>query len=166
MTGLREFVDRYKGFMRWLNGRHKDTDEYVRRFEEIVSVTYETQLFREIQDMKEELNMLAAVFRDQKQVLGEVAINIAESRRAELTSRSVTKESGFSKASSLDPSSSAFSFQQQTEKHAADVHRMQEQASQANSNVSFVSSKYIDMLTCAMISFKMFLLSNSNKPMS
>ena len=137
MTGLTEFVDEYKIFMNWLNGKNKDPNEYVRQFEKIFSVTTETELLREIQDMKDELNMLSAVFRDQKSVLEKVGKNIRASRTALLprTGGNISRNSKSPAESSL----SAFSFQQQSDKHARHIKRMQDQANQAYSNVSIFS---------------------------
>jgi hypothetical protein len=82
MRGLTKFVDEYKGFTIWLKGTDKDPNEYVSQFEKIFSVTTETELLREIQDMKDELNMLSAVFNDQKSVLKKVGENIKASRKS------------------------------------------------------------------------------------
>ncbi len=134
MTGLTEFVDEYKVFMTWLNGKNKDPNEYVRQFEKIFSVTTETELLREIQDMKDELNMLSAVFRDQKLVLEKVGENIGVNRAALLSKPD--DSAGSSKALSVESSLSAFNFQQQSEKHAGHIKRMQDQANQAYTSVS------------------------------
>jgi DNA-binding ferritin-like protein (Dps family) len=188
MRGLTKFVDEYKGFMIWLKGTDKDPNEYVSQFEKIFSVTTETELLREIQDMKDELNMLSAVFNDQKSVLKKVGENIKASRKSllakardswdsksknnavcklkdESTSKTDDDSSHGSKdgsasksnnnsasqskhASSSDHSEdkikshlvetslSAFSFQQQSDKHAKHIKRMQDQANQAYNNVS------------------------------
>jgi Mg2+ and Co2+ transporter CorA len=137
MTGLTDFVDEYKVFMKWLNGKNKDPNEYVRQFEMIFSVATETELLREIQDMKDELNMLSAVFRDQKSVLEKVGETIKRSRMALLSKTEGINLSESSEESSL----SAFSFQQQTEKHAGHIKRMQDQANQAYTNVSVLSHR-------------------------
>ena len=135
MRRLTEFVDEYKVFMKWLNGKNKDPNEYVRQFEKIFSVTTETELLREIQDMKDELNMLSAVFRDQKIVLEKVGENIGTSRTA-LLSRTGGNSGSSSKALSAESSLSDFSFQQQSDKHAGHIKQMQVQANQAYANVS------------------------------
>jgi hypothetical protein len=88
MNRLIEFVGEYKVFMKWLNGKNKDPANYDRKFEQIFSVTTETELLREIQDMKDELNMLSAVFKDQNGVLQKVGENIGTSRKAMLSKKS------------------------------------------------------------------------------
>jgi hypothetical protein len=145
MIRLREFVDMYKKFMRWLKTRHKDPTEYVKQFEKIFSVTNETQLLREIQDMKDELNMLSAVFRDQNGVLTKVGGHIDMSR--DVLSKAGSGKDGAGSESSLETSPSAFSFQQQSEKHAGHIDRMKDQANQAYNNVSVVFSKDTGVLT-------------------
>lgn len=157
MTGLTEFVDEYKVFMKWLNGKNKDPNEYVRQFEKIFSVTTETELLREIQDMKDELNMLSAVFRDQKSVLEKVGKYIGRSRTAlQPKSGGKSDESPKTPAALLPKpgdrldkspktlavksSFSAFSFHQQSEKHAGHIKRMQDQANQGYANASILCS--------------------------
>jgi hypothetical protein len=120
MTGLNKFVKSYKDFMVWLDKKqHRDPGEYVKRFEKIFSVTSETELVREIQDLKDELKMLAAVFKDQVRVLGGVVEHVSKSQRTSLKTRP-----------------SAFNFTQQSEKHASHIKRMQDQTKQAYENVS------------------------------
>jgi hypothetical protein len=155
MTRLTEFVDKYKVFMKWLNGKNKDPNEYVRQFEKIFSVTTETELLREIQDMKDELNMLSAVFKDQKSVLGKVGKNIETSRTA-LLSKAGGNSGSSPKALSVESSLSVFCFQQQSDKHAGHIKRMQDQADQAYANVSVFSMKRLAVLTHALNSFKIF----------
>ena len=155
MIGLTDFVDEYKVFMKWLNGKNKDPNEYVRQFEEIFSVTTETELLREIQDMKDELNMLSAVFRDQKSVLQKVGETIKPSRMALLSETGKT-EGGNPTAPSEESSLSAFSFQQQSEKHAGHIKRMQDQANQAYTNVSILSMGLTPVLIHIRNSFKIF----------
>jgi hypothetical protein len=148
MRGLTKFVGEYKDFMKWLNGKNKDPNEYVRQFEQIFSVTTETELLREIQDMKDELNMLSAVFNDQRSVLKKVGENI-ESNRKSLLAKS--KDNSTSKPNHASPSDhlkdgnevhlveaslSVFTFQQQSHKHMGHIKRMQDQANQAYRNVS------------------------------
>ena len=88
--------------------------------------------------MKDELNMLSAVCRDQKSVLQKVGENIAMTRTA-LQSRSGGKLCTDPQVPSIE-SSSAFSFQQQSDKHARHIGRMQDQANQAYKNVSVFST--------------------------
>jgi hypothetical protein len=155
MTGLTEFVDDYKVFMKWLNGKNKDPNEYVRKFEKIFSVTTETELLREIQDMKDELNMLSAVFRDQMSVLEKVGENIGTSRTLLLSKADGTSDCS-PRSPSVESSLSDFCFQQQSDKHAGHIKRMQDQANQAYANVGAFSMKYIAVLTHTLNSFKIF----------
>lgn len=120
MTGLTRFVDEYQKFMKWLDLKHRDPEEYVRNFESIFSVTDETTLLREIQDLKDELSMLAAVFEDQKAVLTKAGDAIKTDRQKRLETRSST-----------------FNFQQQSKKHARHVERMRLQSKQAYDNASW-----------------------------
>ena len=155
MKGLTDFVRKHKGFVKWLNRKNKHPKEYIKRFEKIFSVTNETELLREIQDMKDELNMLAAVFKDQKSVLKKVGEDIEKSR-TELLSKA-GKDSGSSpKALSVESSLSAFCFHQQSEKHAGHIIRMQDQANQAYTNVSVFFMKCTAVLTHVLKSFKTF----------
>jgi hypothetical protein len=130
MKELQRFVEDYKKFMDWLNAKHRaqTPSEYSKKFEDIFSVTSETELLREIQDMKDELNMLAAVFSDQQTVLKKAGEDIAEDRKKELQTRS-----------------SAFNFQQQSQKHARHIDRMRVQAEQAYSNVSHDTPRMLQM---------------------
>jgi hypothetical protein len=121
MQGLYKFVDNYNEFMAWLDKKHQSPGQYVKRFEQIFSVTNETELLREIQDMKDELNMLAAVFTDQITVLEKAGKDIARDR----SKMHKTK-------------SSEFNFEQQSHKHSRHVERMKRQVSQAYDNVSLV----------------------------
>jgi hypothetical protein len=120
MTGLTRFVEEYQKFMKWLDLKHRDPEEYVRNFERIFSVTDETTLLREIQDLKDELSMLAAVFEDQKAVLTKAGDAIKTDRQKRIETRS-----------------SAFNFSQQSQKHARHVERMRLQAKQAYDNASW-----------------------------
>jgi DNA-binding ferritin-like protein (Dps family) len=252
MRGLTKFVEEYKGFVKWLDRKDKELNEYVQRFEKIFSVTTETELLREIQDMKDELNMLSAVFNDQKSVLKKVGENIEASRAALLAKSkelvnskddmangdsgertnaphveasapasrfrqqsgnhaSVTTESvilrqfqdmkdefnnmlsatfndqksvlsvvgknikdsyasllsgdsdGTTKAELVESSLSAFSFQQQSDKHARHIKRMQDQANQAYANVSVCALYHTLLLTHILISFGTFWTSNNSK---
>src|SRR5277367_3702688 len=111
MTKLTKFVHDFNEFMDFVNQTPRISSGYIKRFEEIFSVTQETLLLREIQDIKDELHMLAAVFEDQKGVLAKANEDIAHDRSRTLRTRS-----------------SAFDFQQQSEKHARHIERMHVQA--------------------------------------
>lgn len=119
MTKLTKFVHDFKEFMEFVNQTHRISDLYIKRFEKIFSVTKETLLLREIQDIKDELNMLKAVFEDQRGVLEKAGKDIAGDRQKSCKTRS-----------------SAFNFQQQSEKHARHIERMHVQATQAYNTVS------------------------------
>jgi hypothetical protein len=118
MTKLTKFVHDFNEFMDFVNQTPRISAGYIKRFEEIFSVTQETLLLREIQDIKDELHMLAAVFEDQKGVLAKANEDIANDR-----------------SRTLRTSSSAFDFQQQSEKHARHIERMHVQATQAYNTV-------------------------------
>jgi hypothetical protein len=119
MEKLTTFVQDFEKFMAFVKQSDRISDEYIKDFEKIFSVTKETLLLREIQDIKDELNMLTAVFQDQLGILKKAGKDIALDRKKLPQTRS-----------------SAFSFQQQTEKHARHVERMHIQASQAYDTVS------------------------------
>ncbi|RDW56403.1 hypothetical protein BP6252_14169 [Coleophoma cylindrospora] len=69
MQMLSNFVVDFEEFMIWIKEQPAESEESIRRFERIFSVTEQTQLLRNIQDIKDELGMLKAVFDDQIQVL-------------------------------------------------------------------------------------------------
>ena len=119
MQNLTDFVKEFRKFMDFVKKSHRIGNEYIKSFEKIFSVTEEALLLREIQDIKDELNMLTAVFQDQLGVLRKAGKDIAEDR-----------------AKLPETRSSAFNFQQQSEKHARHVERMRVQASQAYDTVS------------------------------
>jgi hypothetical protein len=119
MEKLRIFVESFKEFMKLVKLSHRISDKYIKDFEKIFSVTEEALLLKEIQDIKDELNMLAAVFQDQLGVLNKAGKDIAEDRKR-------LPETG----------NSSFNFPQQSEKHARHVARMLVQASQAYDTVS------------------------------
>lgn len=66
---LSQFVKDFEEFMIWIKEQPAESEESIRWFESIFSVTEETQLLRNIQDIVDELGMLKAVFDDQIQVL-------------------------------------------------------------------------------------------------
>lgn len=119
MDRLKKFVQKFEGFMEFVKESNRISEEYIKQFEDIFSVTEETLLLREIQDIKDELHMLSAVFSDQRAVLKNAGADIAEDRKKMPKTRS-----------------SAFNFQQQSEKHARHVERMHVQASQAYDTVN------------------------------
>jgi hypothetical protein len=151
MERLTKFVQDFKGFMAFIKDLGRISDEYIKRFEKIFSVTEETLLLREIQDMKDELNMLAAVFSDQLTVLQKAGADIAEDRKNMPETRS-----------------SAFNFEQQSEKHARHVRRMHVQASQAYDTVSHsdTTAWKISDIFCSIFSSKTFWISSNSKPTS
>ncbi len=118
MDRLKKFVQKFEGFMEFVKESNRISEEYIKQFEEIFSVTEETLLLREIQDIKDELHMLSAVFSDQHAVLKKAGTDIAEDRKKMPKTRS-----------------SAFNFEQQSQKHARHVERMHVQASQAYDTV-------------------------------
>ncbi len=125
MQKLTAFVTDFRKFMDYVKKSQRIDNKYIKDFEKIFSVTEEALLLREIQDIKDELNMLAAVFQDQLGVLHKAGKDIAEDRKKLPETRS-----------------SAFNFQQQSEKHARHVQRMRIQASQAYDTVSHPSIRF------------------------
>jgi predicted nucleic acid-binding Zn-ribbon protein len=123
MQKLTAFVTEFKKFMKSIEESPRIDNKYVEDFEKIFSVTEESLLLREIQDIKDELNMLTAVFKDQLSVLHKAGKDIADDR-----------------ARLPETRSSAFNFQQQSEKHARHIERMRVQASQAYDTVSHLST--------------------------
>jgi hypothetical protein len=63
MTLLTKFVTSFEKFRR-------EPEDSPADFERIFSVIHETHLFREVQDIRDELRMLDALFQDQITVLG------------------------------------------------------------------------------------------------
>lgn len=94
-------------------GSHSEVSGEV--FEIIFSVTKETLLFREVQDLLDELGMLSALFKDQLDVLRDV-------ERILYPDKTTPAEAG---TSMLGLS------QSRVKKHLRDVARMEEQARQA-----------------------------------
>jgi ElaB/YqjD/DUF883 family membrane-anchored ribosome-binding protein len=117
MTRLKDFVAEYQDFMNWLNEKHRNTEQYVLWFEDIFSVTSETNLLREIQDLRDELAMLAAVFDDQNAVLKKAGECIKNDKE-----KVAGKKGG------------SFNYAQQSSKQARHVGRMIQQAKQAYDN--------------------------------
>ena len=107
--------------MKFVKQSHRISEKYIKDFEKIFSVTDEALLLKEIQDIKDELNMLKAVFQDQLGVLDKAGNDIAEDRMKLPETRY-----------------SSFNFKQQSEKHARHVERMLFQASQAYDTVSYL----------------------------
>jgi hypothetical protein len=69
MQMLSQFVKDFEEFMIWIKEQPAESEESIRWFESIFSVTEQTRLLRNIQDIIDELGMLKAVFDDQIQVL-------------------------------------------------------------------------------------------------
>lgn len=128
-------MDKHKKFMDWLDEKHHNPGQYVKSFEKIFSVTHETELLREIQDMKDELNMLEAVFTDQTAVLEKAGKRITEDRKRITQSKSSEAKD---RAEMAEPNSSGFNFEEQSQKHSRHVERMKNQTSQAYDNVGAV----------------------------
>jgi hypothetical protein len=122
MTMLTLFTAKFDEFSKWIRETNDTklnrTEEYVKRFENIFNVTDGTNLLREIQDIKDELMMLNAVFEDQVRVLKDAGNYISEDR-----------------AEAFDTRTSAFTFEAQSEKHGTHIKRMVAQADQAYANV-------------------------------
>jgi len=161
MIRLTDFVEKHKKFIVWLNKKHHYPAEYVKRFENIFSVTVETELLQEIWDIKDELEMLAAVFNDQIKVLTKADKVIGMSRKAELEEAGV--EINKSRKAWFKNQYSALNIQQQSEKHAKHVRRMRDQTSQAYQNVCLVSLRHLTRLIMSTISLRISWISSSSK---
>ena len=69
MQMLSQFVEDFEDFMTWIKEQPAESEQSIRWFENIFSVTEQTRLLRNLQDIKDELGMLKAVFDDQILVL-------------------------------------------------------------------------------------------------
>jgi hypothetical protein len=132
MRMLSKFVKDFEEFMIWIKDQPTESEESIRRFESIFSVTKQTRLLRNIQDIKDELGMLKAVFDDQIQVLTAAIEEFEEAdfqcQHGCYTNRTTPKQS------SRCPHSSK-ALVDQSSKHLKHVKRMQIQANQAYSAV-------------------------------
>jgi hypothetical protein len=153
-------MENYEMFMNFLNTKGRDLGQYVKRYSRIFSDKSGTELLQDIQFMKEELNMVSAVFMDQKSVLEKVGEVIDKSRKALL--EKAGEDIHNNKIASLKSRPSAFNFQQQSEMHAEHIDRMQIQASLAYDNVRLVSFEHISVLTQPFNSFRIFRISSSS----
>jgi hypothetical protein len=67
-----KFVMDFKAFVIWIKQQAAESEESIKRFEEVFSVEAQIGLYSHIQDARDELGMLKAVFTDQIQVMAAV----------------------------------------------------------------------------------------------
>lgn len=125
---LSRFVSEFENFMIWIKEQPAESEESIRWFESIFSVTEQTQLLRNIQDIKDELAMLKAVFDDQIQVLASASEHIEQ---ADLQSTHECTMEVAALRTSLKCAHCSKTFVDQSSKHLKHVERMQAQANQA-----------------------------------
>lgn len=130
MQMLSQFVKDFEEFMAWIKEQPAESEESIRWFESIFSVTDQTRLLRNIQDIIDELGMLKAVFDDQIQVLNGVDEEFEHGdlqcpHGCHLETTKTTRCPHSSKA-----------LVDQSMKHLKHVERMQVQANQAYGTVS------------------------------
>jgi len=127
MKMLSEFVKEFEEFMIWIKQQPAESEESIRRFEKIFSVTEQTHLLRNIQDIKDELCMLKAVFEDQVQVLLAAGEEIEQANFQCIHGCVVN----VAVQQNLRCPHSSKAFADQSLKHLKQIERMQAQASQA-----------------------------------
>ena len=118
--------------MVWIKQQPAESEESISRFEDIFNVTQQTHLLRNIQDIKDELCMLEAVFDDQMQVLR------AAGEEIDKANFECTYGCEVNQAVQKSPQCphSSMAFVDQSAKHWKQIKRMQAQASQAYDTVS------------------------------
>jgi hypothetical protein len=132
MRMLAEFVTEFENFMIWIKEQPAESEESIRWFESIFSVTEQTQLLRNIQDIKDELGMLKAVFDDQIQVLTSASEHIEQANFQCMHGCSMTEAAIHQSIKCIHSSKI---FVDQSSKHLKHVERMQIQANQAYDTV-------------------------------
>ena len=130
MQMLIQFVKSFENFMVWIKQQPAESEESIRRFEEIFNVTKQTHLLRNIQDIKDELCMLEAVFQDQMKVLSAAGKEIDKANFQCVDGCEVDVDEAVRRC----PHSS-IAFVDQSEKHWMQITRMQAQANQAYDTV-------------------------------
>lgn len=133
MQMLSRFVEEFEKFMFWIKQQPAESEESIKWFEDIFSVTPQTHLLRNIQDIKDELSMLEAVFEDQVEVLLAAGEEI-EQANFQCVHGCVVNLAVQQK---LRCPHSSKAFVDQSSKHLKHIQRMQAQASQAYDTVSF-----------------------------
>ena len=128
MQMLIQFVKSFENFMVWIKQQPAESEESIRRFEEIFNVTKQTHLLRNIQDIKDELCMLEAVFQDQMDVL------TAAGKEIDIANFQCVDGCKVEEAVRRCPHRS-MAFVDQSKKHWTQITRMQAQANQAYDTV-------------------------------
>ncbi|RDW58477.1 hypothetical protein BP5796_12407 [Coleophoma crateriformis] len=125
MQMLSKFVADFEKYMIWIKEQPAESEESIRWFESIFSVTEQTHLLRNIQDIKDELGMLKAVFDDQIQVLT-AASGLIEEADFQCIHGCIREVAALERCIH-----SSKRFVDQSSKHLKLVERMQVQANQA-----------------------------------
>jgi hypothetical protein len=134
MQMLSKFVKEFEEFMIWIKQQPAESEKSIQWFERIFSVTEQTHLLRNIQDIKDELGMLKAVFDDQVQVLLAAGEEIEQANFQCIHGCEVN----LAMQQNLRCPHSSKIFVDQSSKHLKQVERMQAQASQAYDTVSLL----------------------------
>lgn len=143
MKMLSTFVKDFEEFMIWIKEQPAESEESIKRFERIFSVTEQTQLLRNIQDITDELGMLKAVFDDQIEVLTAAAV---ETQQVDFKCMHGCHLGVTPQHNDRCPHSSLI-FIDQSSKHLKHVERMQVQAKQAYATVCQTISQLLHLLT-------------------
>jgi Mg2+ and Co2+ transporter CorA len=134
MQMLIQFVKSFENFMVWIKQQPAESEESIRRFEDIFNVTEQTHLLRNIQDIKDELCMLEAVFQDQMDVLCAAGKEINKANFHCVDGCEVDE----AVRQSIRCPHSSMVFVDQSMKHWKQIRRMQAQADQAYDTVRFL----------------------------
>lgn len=82
------FVKDFEAFVIWIKQQAAESEESIKYFEEIFSVKAQIRLYSNIQDTRDELGMLKAVFDDQIQVLTTASEHLEHEKKSQYHSRS------------------------------------------------------------------------------
>jgi len=146
---LSKFVNDFEEFMIWIKKQPAESEESIRWFESIFSVTEQTQLLRNIQDIKDELGMLKAVFNDQIQVLTAAADQIEQADFHCVHGCHVEPLAVVPGQQHVRCPHSSITFVDQSFKHLKHIERMQVQANQAYDTVCQRLTPYLSNIPLA-----------------
>lgn len=138
MHMLSLFVTDFEKFMIWIKEQPAESEESIRKFESIFSVTEQTRLLRNIQDIKDELGMLQAVFEDQVQVLTATS---EQFERGDYKCEYGCRQDSTHLPESIRCPHGSNSLVDQSFKHLKHVKRMQVQADQAYGTVCHAQTR-------------------------
>ena len=128
MQMLIHFVKKFEEFMVWIKQQPAESEESIKRFENIFNVTQQTHLLRNIQDIKDELCMLEAVFQDQ--------ITVLKAAGKEIDKANFQCIDGCKVDEAVRPCPHrSMAFAEQSNKHRTHIKRMQAQVTQAYDTV-------------------------------